>query len=197
MNLLLVGAAYGMLVLVFQEGVGADLLGFQRSPIIAAWLPLFLFAVLFGLSMDYHVFLLSRISERYDQSGDNADSVAHGLRSTANIITGAAAIMIVVFGGFALGSLVEFQQMGFGLAVAVFLDATVVRMVLVPVRDGVAGRRELVSPLVAGVAARSARRGRRARRSRRGAGGRRRLATRRFALHGEGGPPGRPLRARR
>ena len=132
MNLLSVGAAYGTLVLVFQRGVGAGLFGFQESPIIAAWIPLFLFAVLFGLSMDYHVFLLSRIRERYDQTGDNAGSVAYGLRSTANIITGAAAIMVVVFGGFALGDLVEFQQMGFGLAVAVFLDATVVRMVLVP-----------------------------------------------------------------
>ncbi len=132
MNLLSVAAAYGMLVLVFQRGAGSALFGFQESPIIAAWIPLFLFAVLFGLSMDYHVFLLSRIRERYDQTGDNAGSVAYGLRSTANIITGAAAIMVVVFGGFALGDLVEFQQMGFGLAVAVFLDATVVRMVLVP-----------------------------------------------------------------
>lgn len=132
MNLLSVGAAYGILVLVFQGGVGAQWLGFQQSAIIAAWIPLFLFAMLFGLSMDYHVFLLSRIRERYDETGDNAGSVEHGLRSTANIITGAAAIMVVVFGGFALGDLVEFQQMGFGLAIAVFLDATVVRMILVP-----------------------------------------------------------------
>ncbi len=132
MNLLSVGAAYGMLVLVFQRGVGTELLGLQESPIISAWIPLFLFTILFGLSMDYHVFLLSRIREHYDQSGDNAGSVAFGLRSTANIITGAAAIMIVVFGGFALGDLVEFQQMGFGLAFAVLLDATVVRIVLVP-----------------------------------------------------------------
>ena len=132
MNLLSVGAAYGILVLVFQRGVGAGLFGFQESPIIAAWIPLFLFAVLFGLSMDYHVFLLSRIRERYDRTDDNAGSVAYGLRSTANIITGAAAIMVVVFGGFALGDLVEFQQIGFGLAVAVLLDATVVRLVLVP-----------------------------------------------------------------
>ena len=131
MNLLSVGTAYGMLVLVFQRGVGAGLLGFQESPIVAAWIPLFLFAVLFGLSMDYHVFLLSRTRERYDETGDNADSVAYGMHSTANIITGAAAIMVVEFGGFALGDLVEFQQIGFGVAVAVFLDATVVRMVLV------------------------------------------------------------------
>ena len=132
MNLLSVGAAYGMLVLIFQEGFLVDLLGFQQVPTIEAWVPLFLFMILFGLSMDYHVFLLSRIRERYDHGVDNAASVAFGLRSTANIITGAAAIMVVVFGGFALGQLVMFQQFGFGLAFAVILDATVVRMVLVP-----------------------------------------------------------------
>lgn len=132
MNLLSVGAAYGAMVLVFQEGWFLDVLGFQRSPQIEAWIPLFLFTVLFGLSMDYQVFLLSRIRERYDLTRNNTEAVAFGLRSTANIITGAAAIMVVVFGGFALGDLVMFQQMGFGLAFAVFLDATVVRMVLVP-----------------------------------------------------------------
>lgn len=83
MNLLSVGTAYGLLVLVFQKGIGADLLGFQQTPIIDAWIPLFLFSILFGLSMDYHVFLLSRIRERYDQTHDNAEAVAHGLRSTA------------------------------------------------------------------------------------------------------------------
>jgi putative drug exporter of the RND superfamily len=132
MNLLSVGAAYGLVVLVFQEGVGADLLGFTQVEAIEAWLPLFLFSVLFGLSMDYHVFLLSRIRERFDQTGDNAESVAYGLRTTAGIITGAALIMVAVFGGFASGELVMLQQMGFGLAVAVFLDATIVRSVLVP-----------------------------------------------------------------
>jgi putative drug exporter of the RND superfamily len=132
MNLLSVGSAYGLLVLVFQKGVGADLFGFQQTPRIEAWLPLFLFAILFGLSMDYHVLLLSRIRERYDESGDNTASVAFGLRSTAGLITGAAAIMVAVFGGFAAGDLVMFQQMGFGLAVAVLLDATVVRSILVP-----------------------------------------------------------------
>jgi RND superfamily putative drug exporter len=132
MNLLSVGAAYGMLVLVFQEGYGADLLGFQRVDKVEAWLPLFLFSILFGLSMDYHVFLLSRIRERFDQTGDNSQAVAFGLRSTGGVITGAAAIMVAVFAGFALGDLVATQQMGFGLAVAVFLDATVVRVVLVP-----------------------------------------------------------------
>lgn len=132
MNLLSVGAAYGLLVLVFQRGVGAEILGFEQTPRIEAWLPLFLFSILFGLSMDYHVLLLSRIRERYDETGRNAESVAFGLRSTAGLITGAAVIMVAVFGGFAAGDLVMFQQLGFGLAVAVLLDATVVRSVLVP-----------------------------------------------------------------
>ncbi|HIM61433.1 MAG TPA: hypothetical protein EYM42_01700 [Dehalococcoidia bacterium] len=121
-----------MVVLVFQKGVGSKLFGFQEVPVIESWIPLFLFAILFGLSMDYHVFLLSRIKERYDQTGDNSESVMYGLKSTASIITGAALIMVAVFGGFALGPLSMFQQMGFGLAVAVILDATIVRMVLVP-----------------------------------------------------------------
>jgi len=132
MNLLSVGAAYGVIVAMFQLGWGADLLGFQTVDKIEAWLPLFLFTILFGLSMDYHVFLLSRIREHFDSTHDNTGAVAYGLRSTANIITGAAAIMVAVFGGFALGDLTMFQQMGTGLAVAVLLDATVVRTVLVP-----------------------------------------------------------------
>ncbi len=132
LNLLSVGAAYGLIVLVFQEGHGAGALGLREAPVIESWLPLFLFAILFGLSMDYHVFLLSRIKERYDETGDNARSVAHGLRSTAGMITGAALIMVVVFAGMASGELVVFQQVGFGLAVAIVLDATVIRMVLVP-----------------------------------------------------------------
>lgn len=132
MNLLSVGAAYGLIVLVFQEGVGANLFGFQTSDNISAFLPVFLFAILFGLSMDYHVFLLSRIQERYLHTRDNREAVGYGLRSTAHIITGAAAIMVAVFAGFAAGELVSLQQMGFGLAVAVFIDATIVRSVLVP-----------------------------------------------------------------
>ena len=132
MNLLSVGAAYGMVVLVFQKGIGADLLGFQKVEAIETWLPLFLFSILFGLSMDYHVFLLSRIRERFMQTGDNEEAVAFGLRSTGRLITGAALIMVAVFGGFALGDLAPMQQMGFGLAVAVFMDATIVRSVLVP-----------------------------------------------------------------
>jgi len=132
MNLLSVGAAYGVLVLVFQEGIGNEVLGFRESPVIESWLPLFLFAILFGLSMDYHVFLLSRIKERYDETGQNRASVAYGLRHTASIITGAALIMVAVFAGMASGELVTFQQVGFGLAVAIILDATIIRMVLVP-----------------------------------------------------------------
>ena len=132
MNLLSVGAAYGLMVAVFQKGWGADILGLQKVDFVEAWVPLFLFAVLFGTSMDYHVFLLSRIRERFDQTGNNRESVAFGLRRTGGIITGAALIMVAVFGGFAAGDLVMFQQLGFGLAVAVFLDATIVRSVLVP-----------------------------------------------------------------
>ena len=103
MNLLSVGAAYGILVLVFQKGVGTDLLGFQHAEVIDVWIPLFLFSILFGLSMDYHVFLLSRVRERYDQTGNNAEAVAYGLRETAGMITGAALIMVAVFGAFASG----------------------------------------------------------------------------------------------
>jgi putative drug exporter of the RND superfamily len=132
MNLLSVGAAYGLIVLVFQEGIVADFFGFQQVESIEAYLPLFLFSILFGLSMDYHVFLLSRIKERFDQTGDNGESVAFGLRTTGGLITGAAAIMVAVFGGFAAGDLVPLQQVGFGLATAVLIDATLVRSVLVP-----------------------------------------------------------------
>ncbi len=132
MNLLSVGAAYGLVTLVSQLGWGASLLGFQPVATIEQWVPLFLFSVLFGLSMDYQVFLLSRIKEEHDRCGDNRAAVAHGIGSTAGIITGAALIMVAVFGGFAAGDLVMFQQMGFGLAVAVLLDATLVRTLIVP-----------------------------------------------------------------
>jgi RND superfamily putative drug exporter len=139
MNLLSVGAAYGLVVAMFQSDVGpswlkdvASFLGFEQVETIEAWLPLFLFSILFGLSMDYHVFLLSRIKERFDQTGDNTESVAYGLRTTGALITGAAIIMVAVFAGFAAGRLVAFQQLGFGLAIAVFLDATIVRSILVP-----------------------------------------------------------------
>ena len=132
LNLLSVGAAYGLLVLVFQHGVGADLLGFQQVERVEAWVPVFLFSVLFALSMDYHVFLLSRIRERYAQTGDTNQAVVHGIAATGRIITGAALIIVVVFAGFAAGQLVMFQQMGFGVGIALLVDATLIRMVVVP-----------------------------------------------------------------
>ena len=140
MNLLSVGAAFGLLVLVFQRGVGNELFGFTEASTIEAWIPVFLFSVLFGLSMDYHVFLLSRIREKYAETGDNRGAVAFGVRSTGRLITGAALIMVAVFGGFASGDLVMFQQVGFGLGVAVLLDATIVRSVLVPASMRLLGR---------------------------------------------------------
>ncbi|MGZ4199879.1 MAG: MMPL family transporter [Thermoleophilia bacterium] len=140
MNLLSVGAAYGLLVLVFQHGVGARLFGFQTVPFIEAWVPLMLFSVLFGLSMDYQVFLLSRIRERYDHTGDTRDAVAQGIGRTAGLITGAALIMVAVFGGVATGNLVMFQQIGFGLAVSILIDATLIRVVLVPSVMSLLGR---------------------------------------------------------
>ena len=145
-NLLSVGAAYGLLVLVFQDGIGNELFGFPQVDTIEAWVPLFLFAVLFGLSMDYHVFLLSRIRERYRQTGDNRDAIAHGVASTGRIITGAALIIIAVFSGFARGDLVMFQQMGFGVAIALLLDATIVRLVLVPAAMQLLGDRNWYLP---------------------------------------------------
>jgi RND superfamily putative drug exporter len=132
LNLLSVGAAYGLLVLVFQHGVGADLLGFDQVDTIEAWVPLFLFSVLFGLSMDYQVFLLSRIRERYDETRDTTDAVTFGVASTARIITGAALIIVAVFCGFASGELIMFQQMGFGVAAALLIDATIIRSVVLP-----------------------------------------------------------------
>jgi RND superfamily putative drug exporter len=146
LNLLSVGAAYGLIVLVFQKGVGNEILGFPQVDAIEAWLPLFLFSVLFGLSMDYHVFLLSRIRERYTQTGDSSEAVAFGVRTTARLITGAALIIIVVFVGFATGDLVMFQQMGFGVAVALLLDATVIRSVLVPAAMELLGERNWYLP---------------------------------------------------
>jgi uncharacterized membrane protein YdfJ with MMPL/SSD domain len=132
LNLLSVGAAYGLLTLVFLDGHGAGLFGFQHTHVIDAWVPLFLFSVLFGLSMDYQVFLMSRIKERYDASGSTRDAVVGGVATTARIITGAAVIIVVVFAGFAAGKLVMFEQMGFGVAIALLLDATVIRSVVLP-----------------------------------------------------------------
>jgi len=132
MNLLSLAATYGILVVVFQKGVGHRLFGMQQTSSIESWVPIFLFCILFGLSMDYHVFLLSRIREHFDRTRKNRESVAAGLQSTGRIISGAALIMVVVFSVFASGKLVMIQQLGLGLAVAVFIDATLVRLILVP-----------------------------------------------------------------
>jgi putative drug exporter of the RND superfamily len=146
MNLLSVGAAYGLLVLVFQEGIGNELLGLREAETIDAWVPLFLFAVLFGLSMDYQVFLLSRIRERYTQTGDTDAAITFGIGSTARLITGAALIIIAVFWGFAMGDTIALQQMGFGVAVALLIDATIVRSVLVPATMKLLGERNWYLP---------------------------------------------------
>jgi RND superfamily putative drug exporter len=132
LNLLAVGACYGVVVAVFQWGWGLGLLGVGRPGPIDAWVPTMLFAVIFGLSMDYEVFLLTRIGEDYGRHHDNAAAVAEGVAATGRVITAAAAVMVCVFGAFALGSSRSLKMFGLGLAVAVLLDATVVRLVLVP-----------------------------------------------------------------
>jgi putative drug exporter of the RND superfamily len=131
MNVLSVSATYGVLVLVFERGVHS-VIGLQGLPQVEAWIPIFLFAMLFGLSMDYEVFLLSRMREEWDAHHDNERAVAHGLEMTGRIITAAAIVMIAAFSGFTAGSFVGLQQFGLGLSVAIFLDATIVRAVLVP-----------------------------------------------------------------
>jgi RND superfamily putative drug exporter len=132
LNLLSVGAAYGLLVLVFQHGWGESLLGFTSTGAITSWLPLFLFVVLFGLSMDYHVFILSRVREAYDRGMSTEQAVRHGISTTAGTVTSAAIIMVAVFGIFATLSAIEFKQLGVGLAAAILIDATIVRAVLLP-----------------------------------------------------------------
>jgi RND superfamily putative drug exporter len=131
MNLLSVSATYGLLTLAFQHGWG-EVIGLQSSPQIEAWIPIFLFAMLFGLSMDYEVFLLSRMREEWDLRHDNEHAVAFGLEHTGRIITAAAIIMIAAFSGFTFGSFVGLQEFGLGLSAAILLDATLVRAVLVP-----------------------------------------------------------------
>ncbi|MGZ8687165.1 MAG: MMPL family transporter, partial [Gaiellaceae bacterium] len=132
MNLLSVGAAYGVLVAIFQWGWGANLLDFQKNGGIASWLPMFLFVILFGLSMDYHVFILSRVKEYFDRGMSTDQAVAKGIRSTAGVVTSAAVVMVFVFGVFALMPIIDMKEMGIGLAVAVLIDATIVRAVLLP-----------------------------------------------------------------
>jgi uncharacterized membrane protein YdfJ with MMPL/SSD domain len=132
LNLLSVMAAYGVLVLVFQHGWGAELLGFEPTGSIASWLPVLLFVILFGLSMDYHVFVLSRIREAFDGGMPMDGAVEHGIKSTASVVTSAAMVMVAVFSIFATLGIVELKQFGVGLAVAVLIDATIVRAVLLP-----------------------------------------------------------------
>jgi len=139
MNLLSVSATYGVLVLVFQHG-GGERLGLQQTPQVEAWIPIFLFALLFGLSMDYEVFLLSRMREEWDRRRDNEQAVAYGLEHTGRIITAAAVIMIAAFAGFVAGSFVGLQEFGLGLCAAIALDATIVRAILVPATMKLLGR---------------------------------------------------------
>jgi RND superfamily putative drug exporter len=132
LNLLSVAAAYGVLTLVFQHGWGDSLLGFEATGTISTWLPVLLFVILFGLSMDYHVFILSRVREAFDRGMPMDDAVEHGITSTASTVTSAAFVMVAVFSIFATLSVVDIKQLGVGLAVAVLLDATIVRAVLLP-----------------------------------------------------------------
>jgi putative drug exporter of the RND superfamily len=131
LNLLSVSAAYGVLVLAFEHSVGT-VVGFRSFPQIEAWIPIFLFAIIFGISMDYEVFMLSRMREAWDRSHDNEYAVAYGLQHTGRIITAAAIIMIAAFSGFMTGRFIGLQEFGLGLSAAIFLDATVVRALLVP-----------------------------------------------------------------
>ncbi|HEX4364738.1 MAG TPA: MMPL family transporter, partial [Solirubrobacteraceae bacterium] len=132
LNLLSVAASYGVLTLVFQHGVGASLLGFESVGGITSWLPLFLFVILFGLSMDYHVFMISRVREAFLGGMSTEAAVAHGIKSTAGVVTSAAAVMVAVFAIFGTLGAIEFKQMGVGLATAILIDATLVRAVLLP-----------------------------------------------------------------
>jgi uncharacterized membrane protein YdfJ with MMPL/SSD domain len=146
LNLLSVGAAYGVLKLVFQDGRFEGLLDYKSVDGITSWLPLFLFVILFGLSMDYHVFILSRVREAFDKGMSTDEAVAHGIKSTAGVVTSAAAVMIAVFAIFATLSMLEFKQMGVGLAVAILIDATLVRAVLLPATMKLLGDRNWYLP---------------------------------------------------
>ncbi|MGZ4313408.1 MAG: MMPL family transporter, partial [Solirubrobacteraceae bacterium] len=132
LNMLAVGAAYGVLVLIFQQGHLESLLGFRSIGGVTNWLPLFLFVILFGLSMDYHVFILSRIREAHDRGLKTEDAVAHGIKATASVVTSAAMVMVAVFAIFSTLDQIDFKMVGVGLAAAILIDATIVRAVLVP-----------------------------------------------------------------
>ena len=139
LNLLSVGAAYGILVLVFQDGHGEGVLGFTSNGGVTSWLPLFLFVILFGLSMDYHVFILSRVREAYDAGMSTTEAIRHGISTTAGTVTSAAVVMVFVFSVFVTLSFIDFKEMGVGLAAAVLIDATVIRGVLLPATMKVLG----------------------------------------------------------
>ena len=140
LNLLSVGASYGMLVVIFKWGIGSDLLGLYKFNQVEAWIPIFLFAMLFGLSMDYEVFLVSRMREAWDRVHDNERAVVEGLERTGRIVTAAAIVMVAAFSGFVAGRVVGLQEFGMGLAVAIFIDATIVRALLVPSLMALFGR---------------------------------------------------------
>jgi uncharacterized membrane protein YdfJ with MMPL/SSD domain len=132
LNLLSVGAAYGVLVAIFQNGWGEGVLDFKSNGGIASWLPMFMFVILFGLSMDYHVFILSRVREAYDRGMSTDDAVAYGIKTTAGTVTSAAVVMVGAFLIFATLPFLDFKEMGIGLAAAVLIDATIVRAFLLP-----------------------------------------------------------------
>ncbi|MGB7686625.1 MAG: MMPL family transporter [Solirubrobacterales bacterium] len=146
LNLLSVGAAYGVLVLVFQEGLGESLLGFHSNGGISSWLPMFLFVILFGLSMDYHVLILSRVREAVDKGMSSDDAVRSGILATAGTVTSAAMVMVAVFAVFATLSIIDMKEMGVGLAVAVLIDATIVRAILLPAAMKLLGDRNWYLP---------------------------------------------------
>jgi uncharacterized membrane protein YdfJ with MMPL/SSD domain len=146
LNLLSVGAAYGLLTWLFQDGHGEKALGFTSVGGITPWLPLFLFVILFGLSMDYHVFVLSRVREAVDRGMSTENAVAYGIKSTAGVITSAAAVMVVTFAAFATGSNQSMKQLGVGLAAAILIDATIVRAVLLPATMKLLGNRNWYLP---------------------------------------------------
>ena len=150
LNLLSVAAAYGLLTLVVQHGVGAGLLGVDRSPAIEAWVPIVLFTLLFGLSMDYEVFIVAPMREARDAGDDTRSAVRHGLVRTGRIVTAAALIMVVVFSGFVAGQVPGLQQFGLGLALGVLVDATIVRLLLVPSLIVLCGRANWWLPAWAG-----------------------------------------------
>ena len=146
LNLLSVAAAYGLLVAIFQWGWGESLLDFKSNGGIANWLPMFMFVILFGLSMDYHVFILSRIREAYDRGLSTDDAISHGIKSSAGVVTSAAVVMVAVFAVFTILPLIDLKEMGIGLAAAVLIDATIVRAVLLPATMKLLGEKNWYLP---------------------------------------------------